>query len=299
MSIKDIRYKRIGYVAINVTDPQRTLEFYKDIVGLEFVTTGPKQEIYLRCSDKHQDIVLMPSARPGLKRVAWEMESNVAWEAIWHHVGQLGWPTLDIADEELRLLALDRAFRTTEPTTGATFEFYTSSYQGSEFQPTLAKIARLGHIVIRSPDRDRTVELLCKDLNFRISDEIDQAASFLRCFPNPYHHSLGIGAGGPGLHHVNFMTTDIDDIGQALNRLKSNNIEITFGPGRHPPSGSIFLYFLDPDGLTVEYSFGMEEFPETGDRIPRMLPRAPESIDCWGGRSTSAHGQTGGIETLD
>ena len=69
------------------------------------------------------------------------------------------------------------------------------------------------------------------------------------------------------LHHVNFMVTEINDIGRALHRLGAQGVPIVHGPGRHPTSGSIFLYFLDPDGITLEYSFGMEEIPRS--RRPR------------------------------
>src|SRR3546814_15587073 len=64
--------------------------------------------------------------------------------------------------------------------------------------------------------------------------------------------------------------------------MKAANVPIVFGPGRHEPSGSIFLYFLDPDGMTAEYSFGMEEFDEVGAREPRELEAKPEVLDTWG-----------------
>jgi 2,3-dihydroxy-p-cumate/2,3-dihydroxybenzoate 3,4-dioxygenase len=62
------------------------------------------------------------------------------------------------------------------------------------------------------------------------------------------------------------------------------------------PSGSIFLYFLDPDGMTVEYSFGMEEFPEEGAREPRMLEPRPEALDTWGSVPKPAFAKVGPIE---
>ena len=58
------------------------------------------------------------------------------------------------------------------------------------------------------------------------------------------------------------MVSEIDDIGRAISRFSRNNVRVVYGPGRHPPSGSVFLYFLEPDGITLEYSYGMEEFPE-------------------------------------
>jgi len=98
------------------------------------------------------------------------------------------------------------------------------------------------------------------------------------------------------LHHVNFMVTEIDDIGRALHRFRAQGAPIVHGPGKHPTSGSVFLYFLDPDGITLEYSFGMEEFLETGAREPRTLPAAPESIDSWGAVRDPRMGSVGEIE---
>ncbi|WP_226375477.1 VOC family protein [Effusibacillus dendaii] len=121
----------------------------------------------------------------------------------------------------------------------------------------------------------------------------------MRCFPNPYHHSFALGKSTrDNLNHINFMVTDINDIGIARNRMIDHNIPIVFGPGRHAPSDSIFLYFLDPDGLTNEYSFGMEEFPEQDARKPRMLEKSLDILDTWGGRTDPRFGTTGKIETV-
>ena len=70
------------------------------------------------------------------------------------------------------------------------------------------------------------------------------------------------------------------------------------GPGRHLPSGSMFLYYLDPDGLTIEYTFGMEEFPELEPRQPRVLPPVPESNDIWASRLDPRKASVGAIEQL-
>jgi 2,3-dihydroxy-p-cumate/2,3-dihydroxybenzoate 3,4-dioxygenase len=138
-----------------------------------------------------------------------------------------------------------------------------------------------------------------EELNFQISDQIEDTVVFMRCFPNPFHHSFGVGtAARATLNHVNFMVSEIDDIGKAQWRVKKAQSEIVFGPGRHPPSDSIFLYFLDPDGITLEYSFGMEEFPEVQPRPARHMPKGIQSIDYWGAMPESGFGKIGAIETL-
>ena len=92
------------------------------------------------------------------------------------------------------------------------------------------------------------------------------------------------------------MVSDIDDIGQAIYRIKKHDIKVVFGPGRHPPSDSIFYYFLDPDGITVEYSFGMEEFAEDSPRPARYMEPVPESLDIWGAVPDGEFGRSGPIE---
>src|SRR5436305_1186841 len=82
--------------------------------------------------------------------------------------------------------------------------------------------------------RDAVLKTLLEQLEFRASDHFGDQVSFLRCFPNPYHHSFGVARGEDDrFHHVNFMVTEVDDIGRALNRFKKHGVEIVYGPGRH------------------------------------------------------------------
>jgi 2,3-dihydroxy-p-cumate/2,3-dihydroxybenzoate 3,4-dioxygenase len=82
--------------------------------------------------------------------------------------------------------------------------------------PTVAKIARLGHVVLFAADKAASEKFFLDQLNFRASDRIDGGVTFMRCFPNPLHHSFALGAANENrLNHVNFMVTDMDDIGQA------------------------------------------------------------------------------------
>lgn len=300
MALADIRYARLGYVALNVSDLERSSAFYQTIVGLERVPSSPDCALF-RCSERNHDLALYHGG-PGVKRIGWQMESDAALKAVRDELAGLGIAITDVAARELDGLAIEGAIRAVEPTTGTVFEFYTSIPQAdSPYEPSHTNIARLGHLVLTSPDRPATEKFLLDHLNFRVSDRIEGVVTFMRCFPNPLHHSFGVGkAHGEkaGFQHINFMVTDIDDIGRAANRLQRHDVPIVFGPGRHPTSDSIFLYFLDPDGLTVEYSFGMEEFPEVGDRAPREFPLKHESVDIWGGRAKREFGQVGSIETV-
>ncbi|MGB1881806.1 MAG: VOC family protein [Gammaproteobacteria bacterium] len=295
------RYRRLAYVALNVTDQVRAHDFYQAMVGLQPAGEAPDKEFLYRCSARHHDVILHQSDRPGLRRVGWEMATEEDCLTLRRHLEQQGLTCYDLAEEHCAALGLGSAFRVTEPSTGATFEYFAGfAAAASAFTPTVARIVRLGHVVLGCAEHDASEQFFTEQLNYRVSDRIDGAVTFLRCFPNPLHHSLGLSrAERNQLHHVNFMVTDIDDIGRALYRARRLDAPVVFGPGRHPPSESIFFYFLDPDGITLEYSFGMEEFPEQDPRPPRRLPPTLESIDYWGAVPEARFGSSGVLETLE
>jgi 2,3-dihydroxy-p-cumate/2,3-dihydroxybenzoate 3,4-dioxygenase len=292
------RYRKLGYAALNVADVKRTAAFYRDIVGLDRTEIGAKGEIYLRCGPDHHNIVLHQAPAPGLKRVGFELENADELERARVHLGKLALAPEPVPADERQALHQGDGLRFREPLSGLVFEYYTQmSQMAAPCSKAVTKIVRLGHVVLGVAQFDSLVRFLTHDLGFRVSDYVQGRFAFLRCFPNPLHHSFALGKSKKGnhLHHVNFMVTDIDDIGIALNRLKRNGVEIVFGPGRHQPSGSIFLYFLDPDGMTVELSYGMEEFPERAARDPRMIEPTPEALDMWGGLPSPNFGKVGAI----
>ena len=279
----DFRFRRLAYVALGVRSIEQSGVFLREVIGLDGDTAPAAGQHFFRCGNDHHNLVLIEGDAPGLARVAFEMESERDLAAAEAHLASLGLRPAPVAAAECAALKQGRSLRVTEPATGLTIEL-TAGMQAHDkpFQPTLTKIARLGHLVIGSPNAAAAVEFFVRQLNFRVSDQVEGIVTFMRCFPNPLHHSLGIAAAPANrLHHVNFMVTDIDDIGRALARLKRKGVPIVYGPGRHPPSGSIFLYFLDPDGMTFEFSFGMEEFPEQAPRAARVLPGRLDSLDSW------------------
>jgi 2,3-dihydroxy-p-cumate/2,3-dihydroxybenzoate 3,4-dioxygenase len=296
-----MRYRKLGYVALNVSDTGKSRRFYEDLVGLNYVGEGARGEVFFRCSFDHHNIVLYPSDAPGLKRVGWEMEDDGALDQAFAVLSEAGAAPHWLSDEECADLHQDRTFRASLPYSGVTFEYYNAmkALAGEPFIPTVTKIDRLGHLLVKVPDFNRAQAFVTETLDFQTSDFVSGRMSWLRCFPNPLHHVFGFGkADNLGLHHVNFMVEDMDDIGKAMYRLRNADVPIVFGPGRHPPSGSIFLYFLDPDELTLEFSSGMEEFSEMSPRKPRSLEATPESFDYWGATRDPRQAAKGSVEIL-
>ena len=293
------RYRKLGYVALNVSDVGRAKVFYGSQLGLKPVGDGPNGEAYFRCSFDHHNLVLYPSDKPGLKRIGFELEEGESLDDLARHFAANGVETQEVPAVECQALHQGRSLRISDPATGATLEFYSRMRQFSDaFAPTLAKIQRLGHVVLWVADFDAAVDFHTRVLGFRVSDLIDGQACFMRC--RTYHHGIALIKGQRAqLHHVNFMVSEIDDIGRAIARFGKNDVRIVYGPGRHPPSDSVFLYFLEPDGITLEYSYGMEEFPEHDARKPRLFEPLRESYDYWASfRDAERYAKVGAIERL-
>ena len=299
----NLRYRRLGYVAFNVTDRARSIAFQRETMGLELVPGSEESAgvSLLTSGNSSCDLAFYDGDAPAMRRIAFEMEDEGFLELAHAHLQQLGIPVWTVPDAERAAFGQQAAFRFREPSCGLTVELYSPAAAASlpAFRRTFTNIARLGHAVVSVTDLSSFVRFFLDELNFRVSDYIGECA-FLRCFPNVYHHSFAVVPGSENrLQHVNFMVDHLDDIGRSIYRLKHQEVPVVYGPGRHPPSGSVFLYFTDPDGFTFEFSSGMEEFPEVDPRAARHLPFVPESFDYWGSEPAAAFGAVGKFAALD
>lgn len=292
-------YEHITYAVLGTSKLEESIHFYQDLMGLELSSHEPGKHAVFRCSDYTTNLVLIQQQEVGLLRIGLKVQSAGDLERALEHFTSLGYPVSNMSAEESALLNLGENFSVTEPNSGVTFDYFNDmTVPAFSFQPTVTKIQRLGHVVLRlpSPQFEATWKNFVTDFGFPASDFVEDKAVWLRCYPNPFHHSLAIVKDEKaGLHHVNFMVTEVDDIGKARNRLTDAGVDIVFGPGRHKPSGSMFLYFTDPCGMTMEFSFGMEEFPVEDAREPRQLANTSKVMDQWGGKPSPRFAKGGDL----
>lgn len=290
-------YECLTYVTLGTPKLEESIHFYQNLMGLELSKHETNQFASFRCSDYSTNLVLQQHEQVGLLRVGLKLQSENEMQKAKSHFQNRGYTISQMPKADAELLDLGENFSVFEPHTGLTFDFFHAiTVLADPFKPTLTKIQRLGHVVIKTKDLDNAWKIMEEDFNFLPSDYVDDKAVWMRCYPNPFHHSFAIiKDDNEGLHHVNFMVSEIDDVGSARNRLMQANVDIVFGPGRHKPSGSIFLYFTDPVGMTMEFSFGMEEFPADDAREPRKLPNTARVMDQWGGFPKPEFGNKGKI----
>ncbi len=163
-----------------------------------------------------------------------------------------------------------------------------------------AGITEFGHLCLDAPDVREAYRFWSTRFNARVSDWIGDKACLLRI--DPVHHKLAVFQGPePGLCHINFQVDTIDDIFRNWYFLVDHGVEIEMGPGRHPQSTAVFLYFLGPEGVTYGYSFGVRRITDESGWVPRTFdPDEPGSIDMWLGpvRRVSTQPQLRAVERV-
>ncbi len=287
-----LRFARLGFCRLRCPDLAASLTFYRDIVGLT-VARESSEGAWLRCSDKPYDLILEHGDAAGLSAVGFEMETEAELLNGFALLTRLNCAPVWASAKQNTERQVARSLRFADPVTGLEIDFYVGQKTAADpYVPPHTRIARLGHVVLNVTDLAAAHDFWVNQLGFAVSDQVEGVAEWLRAWPNPLHHSLALLQHSANtLHHINYMVSDIDDVGGAMNRMKGADVPIVFGPGRHLPSTSIFLYYLDPDGNSTEFSFGMELFEEHDARDARELEHKAEVMDIWGSKPDPRFGK--------
>ncbi|WP_454197322.1 VOC family protein [Nocardia sp. Marseille-Q1738] len=272
----------IAYVRSGAADLDTAVRFATDIVGMELIA-GDVDTAYLRVDQRHHCLCLV-RGESGVLASAFAVRDESALAAAADELTAAGldvqWGSAEeaAARKVRKFIAFDDPF-------GNRIELVAGQIQ--VHRPVRftrpAGITEFGHLCLDAPDVAAAYAFWSSHFNVRASDWIGQAACLMRI--DPVHHKLAVFQGdGPGLCHINFQVASIDDVMRSWHFLERNGVEITMGPGRHPQSTAIFLYFQGPEGFSYEYSYGVRRIEDEQSWRPRYFdPSEPDAIDLWEG----------------
>ncbi len=119
-------------------------------------------------------------------------------------------------------------------------------------------------------------------MSARVSDRIGDGA-LLRI--DEVHHKIALfPSDRTGIQHINFQVGGVDDIMRSWYFLQEQGVPIVFGPGRHPTSTAIFVYFRGPDRRVYEYSAGVRRITDEAGYTPSQFEMKPTSFCMWGSK---------------
>jgi 2,3-dihydroxy-p-cumate/2,3-dihydroxybenzoate 3,4-dioxygenase len=276
LSLNDIRYVRLG-----TRDVAAAVKFATQIIGLQ-PAGEDAGSVYLRSDERDHTLVYTPGD-PHDHSVGFELADGNALDAAASELENAGYPVHQgtAAECEQRRVG---AFVTFNEPSGTRIDLVTRPWHsGRRYTPSRdAGITGFSHVGLYSTAPGRDEKFWTQTCNARVSDWIGQAP-LLRI--DAVHHKIALfPARRHGVQHINHQVQTIDDVMRAYYFLSRQGVAIRFGPGRHPTSGAVFLYFEGPDGMTFEYSTGVRLIEDEVRYRPRHFPFVEQSFCMWGAR---------------
>lgn len=276
IDLDDITYVRLG--TRNLADAER---YATEILGLQ-IGRRDAGATYFR-SDHREHTLCYFEGDPTDHTVAFELASQealdqacAALEAAGHAV-QIG------TAEQLEQRAVRGMAAVHDPNGNRVELVVRPQVSGWRYFPSRdAGVTGFSHIGLCSNDPQRDEKFWTQIFNARVSDYIGDSP-LLRI--DQVHHKIALfPTQRKGVQHINHQVGSIDDIMRSWYFLQKRQVRIQFGPGRHPTSGALFLYFEGPDGMVFEYSSGVSNITDEAGHRPRQFPAVPEGFCMWGAK---------------
>ena len=276
IDLLDIRYVRLGTSDLDAAD-----RFAREVVGLELAREEAGARYY-RSDDRDHTLVYF-EGDPRDHTVGFELRDAATLEVAAAALSARGLRVDHGSADACEQRHVHAFVGFTDPSGNRIDLVVRPQHSGRRHFPSRdAGITGFSHVGLCSTDAPRDEAFWCGALGARVSDRIGDAA-LLRI--DPVHHKIALfPTTRSGVQHVNHQVASIDDVMRAWYQLRERGVKIVFGPGRHPTSGAVFLYFEGPDGMVFEYSTGVRLIhPEQeASYRPRQFPAVPSSFCMWG-----------------
>ncbi|MBC8058911.1 MAG: VOC family protein [Rhizobiales bacterium] len=276
IDLHDIRYVRLG-----TRDLAAAERYARDLLGLE-LARGEAGARYFRSDDRDHTLVYF-EGDPSDHTVGFELRTAGELDAAAALLSNAGIDVRVGSTDQCEQRHVQGFVNFRDPTGNSIDLVVQPHHSGRRYFPARdAGITGFSHVGLCTTDAARDERFWTEVLGARVSDRIGDAP-LLRI--DEVHHKIALfPATRTGVQHINHQVAGIDDVMRAWYLLKSRGVRIAFGPGRHPTSGAMFLYFDGPDGMVFEYSTGVRHITaaEEPNYQPRQFPRTNSSFCAWG-----------------
>jgi 2,3-dihydroxy-p-cumate/2,3-dihydroxybenzoate 3,4-dioxygenase len=269
----------ISSVRLGSSDLDASIRFATEILGLQLVRRDAARA-YLRASAgrDHHVVYVRGDARD--QSLGFELDPRAGLDTVLAQLARHGERVHEATPAECDERYAAAMYWLRDPS-GNRIELVCGVANGGSCAYSRdAGITSFSHVGLRTTDAPRDERFWTGGLGARVSDWIGDAP-LLRL--DAVHHRVALfPSGRAGIQHVNFQAASIDDVMRSLYFLRRRGVRIVFGPGRHPTSGAMFLYFAGPDDIVYEYSTGVRMITDDSSHEPRRFPFAPASFCAWG-----------------
>jgi len=266
-------------IEYNVTDVATTARFYEKCWGLAPVVQEDGVQYMRATGAEHHIVALHKGPKAGVKRVNFAAADKTTVDGLHAKLSALG-AAIDSAPRSLSTPGGGYGFSFSDPD-GLSYAISSDVDQHDDATMVDDRPFKLSHVVLNSDKVNALEEFYCDALGFRVSDRTARM-HFIRCSAD--HHSVAFAhASGPSLNHTAFEVPNFDGLMRGAGRMKQKGFEVGWGVGRHGPGNNLFTYFVEPNGLVVEYTAEVEQVDDsykTG--APDDWAKRVQGPDRWG-----------------
>jgi 2,3-dihydroxybiphenyl 1,2-dioxygenase len=249
-----------GYFGVRSQKLDDWAEYGPKFLGLEVVERTPTT-LKLRMDDRRQRI-LVSSTDAEVTAFGFEVADAAALEALAARLEsvQVKVRHVNAADAELR--GVTAAIRFSDPVGNSIEAFHGPIGLETPFKPGRSisgfrtGALGMGHAVLHVKRAEDLVPFYRDVLGFRISDYMVKPFTAYFFHLNPRQHSLALlQTGREGIHHIMMEVGMLDDVGQALDLARAQDL-VAVNLGRHTNDLMTSFYARTPDEFLIEYGWG-------------------------------------------
>ncbi|WP_374961487.1 VOC family protein [Spongiibacter tropicus] len=262
----------LAYVLIESAQPHRWQPFLAEVVGMMPLAAEFSGWLRFKMDAYCWRLAVVPGDQERLHTAGWELDPELALNDVAEDLRAAGQIVEPLSDSDCALRNVAAGLRLFDPS-GQCVELVQSC--ALDYQPlqSPANVLRfetgfngdmgLGHYVLPTRQFDACYAFYRELLGFERTDSMHfdgpdggQRLHFLHV-DNPRHHSLAIyEAPQPpdnGCIHLMVEVTDINEVGQFMDRCREHEVPVVSTLGRHCNDQMISVYVESPAGFAIEF----------------------------------------------
>ena len=285
MALKGVT--RASLMQVRVLDLEKSLQFYRDILGLVEVCRTTDGRICLKGYDEfdHHTFVIREADKPGLDFLAFKADSDQTLTEIEANTKKFEFPC-EVIPANSDQPGYGRRVSVKVPT-GHRIDIFAEVEMSKQhpdvknpeiwpngIPPIGVGACAFDHALLFGPNASETVRYFKEVLGLGVAevaktpDGQGDLCTWLTGSNRP-HDVAVLEFAHPGkVHHYAFKLNSWTDVGRAADILTINNVVIDAGPMRHGITRGYTLYFFDPSGNRCElFAGGYAYYPDMPVRV--------------------------------
>ncbi|GFG80107.1 VOC family protein [Mycobacterium paragordonae] len=262
-------FKSLGYITISTDEIERWRHFAFGVLGFAEGSGPDPSALYLRMDERAARIVLVPGDSERVLAVGWEVRDGPALRRLKSVLDGAGIAFKELSAREADARRVEEVITFEDPA-GITLEVFHGAVldHSPVVTPFGARFVTgdqgLGHVVLPATDPGGLFDFYTEILGFRSRGafRIPTPPEFgpirVRFLGiNARHHSLAIAPAmhqrDPGVVHIMVEVDTLDAVGQALDRVNAEGIQVSSTLGRHTNDKMVSFYVRAPGDWDIEF----------------------------------------------